>query len=150
MRKLVLIFSFSLVFILSGCVKPPEYAVEPFIEFVSVDKTSFSEVSGDLSMVLTIYFEDGDGDIGGGVDDSLNMFWEDSRVPGYYIPFKIPFVELQGNHDDISGNIYVTWTNGCIDFAAESESFHYTIYITDRAGHTSNTIQTPELSVICD
>ncbi|MFN0275473.1 MAG: hypothetical protein ACKVPJ_07000 [Chitinophagales bacterium] len=150
MRQIIIITILIITLSFSACVKPPEYPIEPFIEFVSIDKTSFSEVSGDVTMLITIYFEDGDGDIGGGLDDSLNMYWEDSRIPGYFIPFKIPFVELQGNHDDISGNIYVTWDNDCIDFTSTSESFYYNIYIVDRAGHESNIIQTPGLSIICN
>ena len=138
--------------IFSTCVKPPEYSNVPRIEFVSVNKTSFSEVTGDVSMYITIYFEDGDGDLGGNIDDSLNMFWEDSRVPGYYLPFKIPFIELQGNHDDISGNIYVTWSVSCLNTIDTSnvENFTYNIYIVDRAGNESNIITTPGLAVTCE
>ncbi len=147
------IFTISLViFIISGfyaCVKPPEYPVEPRIEFVEVNKVSFVEFDPD-SLRVTIYFEDGDGDIGGEDVDSLNLFWEDSRVPGFRIGAKIPYIELQGNHKAISGNIFaVRGISQCIN-PVEVDTFYYTIQIRDRAGNWSNEIRTPNLSLICD
>ena len=77
------------------------------------------------------------------------MFWEDSRVPGFYLPFKIPFIQLQGNHDDISGNIYVTFDVACIN-PVPVDTFHYSIYISDRAGNKSNIIKTTNIAVGCN
>ncbi|MBC8048245.1 MAG: hypothetical protein H7Y00_15705 [Fimbriimonadaceae bacterium] len=134
----------------ASCIKPPEYPIEPRIEFVSVTKTNFNEITNDVSFTVTIYFEDGDGDLGGTIDDSVNLFWEDSRVPGVQSPFKIPFIELQGNHKAISGNIYATKTTGCINPGVETDSFTYKIHIIDRAGHESNIIELPAMTVVCD
>lgn len=134
---------------LASCIKPPEYSEVPYLEFSEINKTSFVEYDPD-SLKLTIYFEDGDGDIGGAEIDSLNMFFEDSRVPGYFVPFKIPFVELQGNHKAISGYIHVTrGISQCINPVAV-DTFHYNIQIRDRAGNYSNIIRTPDLLLNCD
>lgn len=138
-----------IILFLSSCIKPPEYPIEPFIRFESVNKVNFEKYDPD-SLRVVIYFEDGDGDIGGQEIDSLNMFWEDSRVPGYRIGSKIPYIELQGNHKAISG--YINATRGistCIT-SSDVDTFFYSIQIRDRAGHWSNIIRTPDLYINCD
>lgn len=133
----------------TACIKPPEYPVEPYIEFQSVNKVNFIKFDPD-SLKVDIYFEDGDGDIGGTEIDSLNMFWEDSRVPGYRIGSKIPFIELQGNHDAISGVIHATrGISTCIS-SSDVDTFYYSIQIRDRAGNWSNIIRTPDLYISCN
>lgn len=147
LRILIIVLLISTL--VSACVKPPEYPPEPRIELVEVNKVSFQEFDPD-SLRVTIYFEDGDGDIGGADVDSLNMFWEDSRVPGFQIASKIPFIELQGNHAAISGNIYaVRGISQCIN-PVDVDTFYYTIQIRDRAGNWSNTIRTPDLYLNCN
>ncbi|MEZ5013327.1 MAG: hypothetical protein R2794_03475 [Chitinophagales bacterium] len=90
-----------MVLLVFSCVKPPEYSIVPRVEFVSVNQNTFDELDP-TPLQVQIYFEDGDGDIGS--DDSINMYWEDSRVPGFPIEFKIPTIELQGNSKAISGD----------------------------------------------
>ncbi|MBK6731779.1 MAG: hypothetical protein IPG60_12740 [Bacteroidetes bacterium] len=143
-------FSVAITAILiTSCIKPPEYPIEPFIRFESVNKVNFIKFDPD-SLKVDIYFEDGDGDIGGLEIDSLNMFWEDSRVPGYRIGSKIPFVNLEGNHKAISGVIHATrGISTCIS-ATDVDTFHYSIQIRDRAGNWSNIIETPDLYINCD
>lgn len=135
--------------LLASCIKPPAYSEVPYLEFSEVNKTSFVQYDPD-SLKVKIYFEDGDGDIGGADIDSLNMFWEDSRVPGYQVEFKIPFIELQGNHAAISGYINITrGISECIN-PVEVDTFYYSIQIMDRAGNFSNVIRTPDLFLNCD
>lgn len=147
-KKHLFLFTVLFTVMLSACVKPPEYSNVPNIAFVSVNKTAFDEAVND-SLKITIYFEDGDGDLGGTETDSLNMFIGDSRAAPYYFGVKIPFIQLQGNHDDISGNIYYTYDPICLNDTAAVDTFSYDIYIVDRAGNKSNVISTPEMTVIC-
>ena len=148
MRKLF--FSALIISLLLGsCIKPPEYPIEPFIRFESVNKVEFVKFDPD-SLKVDIYFEDGDGDIGGEEIDSLNMFWEDSRVPGYRIGSKIPYVELQGNHKAISGIIHATRGISTCITSSDVDTFYYSIQIRDRAGHWSNIIRTPDLYINCN
>lgn len=141
-----LIITITLLFV--ACVKPPEYPLEPYIDVVSINQNSFVELDDD-SLSVTIYFEDGDGDIGS--DDQVNMFWEDSRVPGYEIPFKIPTIESQGNVKAISGTITTYYPiTFCIDDDDAVDSFYYRIYIKDRAGNISNTDSTDMIFLQCN
>jgi hypothetical protein len=150
MRSAPFIFlGLAIMFTLGSCIKPPEYSDVPFISMYEVNKTAFVEYDPD-SLKVVIYFEDGDGDLGGADLDSLNMFWEDSRVPGFQIASKIPFIEMQGNHKAISGYIHVTrGISQCIN-PVEVDTFHYSIQIRDRAGNYSNIIRTPDLYLTCE
>ena len=133
-----------------SCVKPPEYPIEPHIEFTSVNKTDFVPFDPD-SLYIKFYFEDGDGDLGD--NDSVNLFFHDSRLPDTVgtVNYKIPFIELQGSSDAISG--YVTTAIGistCYEHIGAIDTFHYNVFIKDRAGHASNTIGTPDLYLDCE
>ena len=49
--------------IISSCVKPPEYSEIPFIEFQSINTNTV--IKGDTAtVIIQVYFEDGDGDLG--------------------------------------------------------------------------------------
>jgi hypothetical protein len=133
---------------LAACVKPPIYPIEPYIEVVSINQNNFEQLDDD-SLSITLYFEDGDGDIGS--EDEVNMFWEDSRVPGFQIPFKIPYIQSQGNTKAISGTITTYYPiSFCIDDEDPIDTFYYKIFIKDRAGHLSNTDSTELIFLHCD
>ena len=140
-----LIIMFAML--LAACVKPPVYPIEPYSEVVSINQDNFDELDED-SLSITLYFEDGDGDIGS--EDEVNMFWEDSRAPGFQIPFKIPYVQSQGNTKAISGTITTYYPiSFCIDDSDNIDTFYYKIFIVDRAGHISNTDSTQLIFLHC-
>ncbi|HRG28042.1 MAG TPA: hypothetical protein PLJ00_09130 [Chitinophagales bacterium] len=137
-----------IIFFVASCVKPPDYPIEPRIEFVSMNANTFDELDED-SLSVVIYFEDGDGDLGS--DDSVNMYWEDSRVPGYQVPFKIPMIAIQGNSKAISGTITTFYPiSFCINDDDPIDSFYYKIFIVDRAGHESNVDSTDMIFLNCN
>jgi hypothetical protein len=146
-RTTILILSLT-VLALAGCVQEPEYSVVPYIEFRSMNANTFEELDED-SLSVVLYFEDGDGDLGS--DDSINMYWEDSRVPGYPLPFKIPFIELQGNSKAISGTITTYYPiSYCYDNDDAIDTFYFKIYIVDRAGNKSNVDSTDLIYLHCN
>ena len=137
-----------IIFFVASCVKPPDYPIEPRIEFVSMNANTFDELDED-SLSVVIYFEDGDGDLGS--DDSVNMYWEDSRVPGYQVHFKIPMIAIQGNSKAISGTITTFYPiSFCINDDDPIDSFYYKIFIVDRAGHESNVDSTDMIFLNCN
>jgi hypothetical protein len=132
----------------AACVPAPEYSEIPHIEFQSMSDNTFDELDED-SLSIVVYFEDGDGDLGS--DDSINMFWEDSRVPGFPLAFKIPFIELQGNSKAISGTITTYYPiSYCLDNDDAVDTFYYKIYIVDRAGNVSNVDSTDLIFLNCN
>lgn len=132
----------------AACVPEPQYSFIPHIEFQSMSDNTFDELDED-SLSIVVYFEDGDGDLGS--DDSINMFWEDSRVPGFPLAFKIPFIELQGNSKAISGTITTYYPiSYCLDNDDAVDTFYYKIYIVDRAGNKSNVDSTDLIFLNCN
>lgn len=60
--KGVIIFGFLNA--LLGCFDPPEYAIEPEIDFVKIEFAEVGSFTDADSLILTIDFKDGDGDLG--------------------------------------------------------------------------------------
>lgn len=149
MRSAAFLILSAMVLLVFSCVKPPEYSIVPRVEFVSVNQNTFDELDP-TPLQVQIYFEDGDGDIGS--DDSINMYWEDSRVPGFPIEFKIPTIELQGNSKAISGTITTEYPiSFCLNgTGAAQDTFYFRFYIIDRAGHVSNIDSTSLLYINCN
>ena len=137
-----------ILMVFASCVKPPDYPIEPRIEFVSMNQSTFNELDED-SLSIVIYFDDGDGDLGS--EDSVNMFWEDSRVPGYLVPFKIPFFNVEGNSKAISGTITTYYPiSFCYDDSDPIDTFYFKIFVEDRAGHQSNVDSTDLIFINCN
>lgn len=158
MRKFlgICLLAFLLV---TSCVKPPDYPVEPIIEFVSFSKTSIGQ-NVDTTL-LTIYFTDGDGDLGE-QDNSptTNIILTDTRIgQGFKEYYKVPFIPKQGVGNGISGEIYISLTQCCVPTTGVPcqpnpgqmpEDIVYTMQLSDRAGNLSNIITLPPLTIICD
>jgi hypothetical protein len=146
--------------LLQFCVKPPDYPDEPRIEFVSLSTTVMPQraLASD-SVIITISYTDGDGDLGS-TDGGSGVFLLDGRDEFPKPPFQIPAIEQQGTGNGISGEISVVVENTCCIFpglppcdpnAAPQpyDTLFYYLYITDKAGHHSDTIRTPPILLIC-
>ncbi|OAV44200.1 hypothetical protein [Lewinella sp. 4G2] len=148
----------------AACVNPPEYPIEPVITFEGVNKVRIKQARLDSgptdSLEIHFSFTDGDGDLGGLADDSIDIFLQDSRLP-IQTPFKIPAISREGTGNGISGDIFVTVTNSagicCIvngvlcerDPRFPTDTFSYSVQIRDRAGNLSNKIQTNPIEILC-
>jgi hypothetical protein len=146
-----------------GCVKPPEYPIEPLIQYLSLSKDTMNRGDGSSdSIQVTLTFTDGDGDIGT-ADLEKNLFYTDDR-DGFIQPYQIPFVPEQGASNGIKGEIRFSLLNSCCDFPDSLFSFepckdefpsfrydeiNFTVYIVDRKGHKSNEVQLPPVYVKC-
>jgi hypothetical protein len=73
--KTLLLFGFS-VLLISSCFNPPEFPVTPEIEFEDIYFKEIGNNSTPDSLVLTISFKDGDGDLGLGDNDVDDPFHE--------------------------------------------------------------------------
>ena len=86
MVKGVIPFLF-LIFIVGGCFSPPEFPVNPQIEFVKLEFVETPDLSEQDSLNLYINFKDGDGDLGISpttIDDpfhEINFFLTGSSTP---------------------------------------------------------------------
>ena len=146
------------------CDKAPEYPVEPKIEFVSLSKNTFQpNFSPDIdttavedSILVTIKFQDGDGDLGN--DDGPTVALTNPNLPiNDTNPqlFDIEAFPQNGVGKAITGEMTIKikglcCTLGCNEPTQPSpEQIPFKLYITDRADHRSNEIVLPSISVPC-
>ncbi len=155
-------FFFALV-LWQACTQPPEYPIEPVIEYLSVSKNTMREGKfQEDTLYVTIGFTDGDGDIGRTDDDStIDLFVTDMRTGITDNSYKIPFVPELGSGNGISGTItFQLFSTCCIfddpgyvpceDIAPEPfDTVQYEIYLVDRAGNMSNVVVTEPILIQC-
>jgi len=165
--KLTHYFPFFIIAIIISCTKPPDYPIEPVLEFKNLSRSSM--IQGDVnndSILVTFGFTDGDGDLGNN-DTLFDIYLKDTRFPE--IPgvnptqYKMPFVPIQGVGNGISGDITVlTYTSCCVypdstfppcDTSAYTlypiDTLIFEIHIKDRAGHESNRILSDPIILQC-
>ncbi len=156
--KILLYLFFAATFAM--CIRPPDYPVEPQIEFVGMTKTTMRQGFGsEDSVYYTLSFTDGDGDLGGvSGKDSLNVYITDKRNnKPVEQTFRIPFVPEAGANNGISGEIrFLMFTTCCLSLepciatpSRPTDTLSYDIYIKDRAGHKSNVVQTKPIILLC-
>jgi hypothetical protein len=166
MKTIYLVLLLGLGFALFSCVQPPEYPIEPEIEYIGFNTLTFPQGGPNVpsdTLVLRFSFTDGDGDIG--FDDStIDIFLTDSRT-GFEEIRKLPVIPEEGVGNGISGEITLRFPNqptqiccliegeqGCngpIE-GAPSDTFSYRVQIKDRAGNLSNVIQTETVTLVCN
>lgn len=156
----------GIVFMISvlACVRPPDYSDVPTLEFRSFSKSELKQgVFQEDSVILTLFFTDGDGDFGTASQGlEKNIFILDKRTNEVFREFKAPYIPLEGAGNGISGTISIKIYSTCCIFPEStgifpcevSEEFPVNelsldIYIKDRAGNKSNTVTTSTLNLNC-
>lgn len=163
MNNLKYLFLLLLVSAMS-CTQPPDYPDEPVITFKSMSKNTMRQGSligvGADSLLMTISFTDGDGDLGeeGVLSPLSNVYLIDQRINDTLLPQTIPFIPVQGAGNGISGDIsFVLFPSCCIYLGQACEVFEehpvdtvqYSIFIRDRAGNFSNQIESNPVFLLC-
>lgn len=161
-RKYIVVV-FIMVGIMCSCKPRKHYPAEPSLEFVSLVKID-NGTGIDDEAVLTVHYTDGDGDLG----YNNNEFTDTGRAD--YYNFFITYYEKQNDvwvaPEELKNNFNVRLPrflscdncNEAIDgniehilninnYYSEYDTIRFTCYITDRAGHHSNTVTTPEVVV---
>ena len=161
------IFLFCLL-IAVGCAKPPDYPIEPVIEFMQLS-TNFSSQkaqreTGESPIIATLSFTDGDGDIGND-DNETTIFIIDLRdTTEENSATRLPKVPEAGANNGISGEISFRLLPTCCLFPPEfqdqpncqfsasypMDTLIYEVYIMDRAGNVSNRVKLDPIFIMCD
>ena len=159
--RIIIVAPFILaVFI--GCSNPPDYPNEPVISFESISKDTLrqSDLNTD-SLFVRISYTDGDGDLGfSSSDTNQSIFVTDVRTGFIQDRYKLPEIPDQGTANGIFGTItFLMYTTCCIfpqgippcstPAAYPVDTVQYEIYIIDQAGHVSNKIKTPPITLLC-
>ncbi|MFN6944813.1 MAG: hypothetical protein ACK4ND_07675 [Cytophagaceae bacterium] len=166
-------YTFKIVFLLAitiliGCRKAPDYPNEPIIRFEKIEKFTvfnpLSQVYSD-SVVISIHFTDGDGDLGLSTEDVEDPKYKDKynymvkifrRVNNQFELWDPP-ISSSGNFAPLVDKGYRGPIDGIlkrnIDFPISQPSIpansvvRFEIQIMDRALNKSNTITTSEITV---
>lgn len=160
------IFLLAALTVFQYCVKPPDYPNEPVITFKNLSKNSQkqSAIDDTDTLLVTLTFTDGDGDLGS-ADKANDISVIDTRdLSGDTL--SLPLIEQQGAGNGISGEIsFVLPPTCCIppplngiplppcdpsvapDFLRDTVI--YKVRIRDRAGHLSNEVLLPPITLIC-
>lgn len=145
----------------AGCYKEPEFPVTPVIEFDDITKAiridQFSGANKD-SVTISIKFQDGDGDLGlNNEETAAAQLSEDynyvvrvfRKVRGNFVEFE-PFIPYSGFFFRLNDSDKPSPIEGVLDysidfphpFTPKRDSVQFQIYLKDRAGNISNTIET--------
>ncbi len=168
----VLIQSFLFVYLLFTwtCTTPPEYPIEPVIEFIAFEKDTLNQgESKNVDFVyLILSFTDGDGDLGPeeGVEDTIkSIVMTDTRTGVSENQFDLPEISDKGASNGISGEITIKVPTTCCIFPPEItdvsgpcddsqeypvDQVEWEIYLVDRAGNESNKLILPPMNLRCN
>ncbi len=156
-----------------SCKKPPEYPKVPEITFLSVTKQKINQKRGPGNFVtidsvtISLYFKDGDGDLGRS-DDTENYFcrvlmkqkdtFKDILVLDTLTKKYVPIpkngrffpLNVDGRQGPIEGtlnfgpslNFYAYVSDSVVDYTLK-----FQIYIKDNAGNASNVVETTPVLV---
>ena len=129
------------------------FSVEPQIEVVKLEPPIVQEFG---TLVLTLRYRDGDGDLGGNPNNQPDLFLIDMRdstlfPPGYdgIIRYNMPKFYEGALPQSIQGSIEVS-IPGIVRLNpnASQEAVQFRVYIVDRAGRQSNEVVTPPATII--
>jgi hypothetical protein len=143
---------------LSGCDDSPVFPVEPKAEFVDIQPRELLSNAGD-SVLVTIRFQDGDGDLGALGPDSANLILLDSRFSEGRIPteelaqnpFTIPSLTPDAKNPSIQGEITVK-LQFIVSLLPEGQrdSIRYQVILRDRAGNLATPLDGGEEAIWTD
>ncbi len=117
----------------------------PSISFVSIMPDVVQEYQDSIQIIIS--YRDGGGDLGDSDPALRNLFVRDLRNNILYA-YRIPKLSPDGSDITVQGNFSIVISNTIITNGSSEQKVQYEVYITDRAGHVSNTILSPEIKVI--
>ncbi|MEE9438754.1 MAG: hypothetical protein V3V14_07110 [Saprospiraceae bacterium] len=155
-----LVFALICVLGLVECINAPDYSDTPSISFIGFSKNTLVQGFNSDTLILSIGFKDGDGDIGFGNQSGENIFLTDNRTGDVFDRFRIPSIPEEGANNGVAGEINMVLLTTCCIFPDNipncekpeqypTNDLSFTIYIVDRAGNKSNSIVTPDITLFC-
>ena len=140
-----------LLIVIASCNTDPVFSVVPEIEFVDIQPREVEQFVD--SMIITLRFTDGDGDLGDqGVEK--NMIVVDQRTtltPAQAtLEYTVPNLTPDARNPSIQGFIYIEVAPTAITpgLNVPLEKTSYSIKLSDRAGNTSNEVLTDEITIL--
>lgn len=144
-------FLVGIILLLQACQPIRLFDETPAITFISVEPLVVTEITD--SIVITIGFTDGDGDLGLPEEDTtsdVTIFDKRRGLPAFgdiLYPYRMPVVTPPGNNKQISGEVRLVIQNTFRRPGLSTDTVHYSIQIRDRALRESNVVETPDIVI---
>ena len=133
-------------FIVTSCKKDATtISVTPEIKFLSITPNTAKQFQDQITIAIT--YKDGDGDLGENNAGVKNLFITDSRN-GVTYKYRIQQLAPDNANVPIQGTLNIIIANTAITDNSTSQGVSYSIYLTDRAGHESNSVTTSAIAII--
>lgn len=148
MTKRHFIFSGFCVLLLnlfSSCRKEKTVDPAPVISFESISPGQVKEYQDAITIVLA--YQDSDGDLGENTPSAKNVFITDSRN-GITYEYRLNQLAPDNSTIAIKGKVNVVLNNTAITDGSASQSYTYSLYVKDRAGHSSAPVTTTAITVV--
>ena len=129
---------FACIVAIASC-KKDAGVTDPVPKIISISLSSNNVQSLADSIVFTIKYQDGDGDLGENSADVKNLFVIDNRVPLTY-PYRIQQLAPDNSSVPIQGTLKVVLKGIGITDSSSLQNTTFSIYMVDRAGHHSTTV----------
>ena len=136
---------FLLCCCLHACEDAPIISNTPYIKSVQISPETIGEFVAEA--IITIEYEDGNGDLGTQSSDEAVVFVKDSRLDEFDT-YHIPPLTPAGSSVLISGSINVAIKNLFILGNADQETVFFEVQLMDRGGKTSNLVSTPTVTIV--
>lgn len=152
----LIVATFLLLLILFSCKKTEVSEIEtvqeetthlsntPEIEVLQVTPLQVKQYTD--SIVFSIKYTDGDGDLGSADANVRNAFITDSRNDVTY-SFRIPLLAPQEEQVAITGTLNFVINNTVIFDSSSSQTVEYAIFVTDRSANASNVVYSPIITI---
>ena len=150
-KRLFIILLPLLLLALASCNNDPVFSVVPEIEFVDIQPREVQQFVD--SMVITLRFTDGDGDLGDqGVEKNMVVIDQRNTLTPQQatLEYTVPNLTPDARNPSIQGFIYIEVAPTAITpgLNIPSEKTSYSIKLSDRAGNTSNEVLTDEITIL--
>lgn len=122
----------------------PPFSVVPEISFLNISPPVVKAYKDSITFDIT--YKDGDGDLGENNANVENLFLTDNRIDLVY-KFRIKQLAPDGEGIPIQGSLSVILKNTTLTDSSFVQSASFSIYVIDRAGNKSNTIQTSSIEI---
>lgn len=129
---------------LNACKKDSATGTAPVIKLISVSATDIKEFKD--SLTIEIEYTDGDGDIGEDDPDKNSLQIKDRRLTEADFYFVKPLAPPDSDIK-ITGRIQVQIKNTFLLGTGNAEITQFDIKLRDKAGHWSNSINTPNITI---
>ncbi len=130
----------------TGCKKDAEvFSNTPELRIVSVSPESVVEFQEEI--IVVVEYTDGNGDLGNPDPDINSLFVKDARLANPDAYFVQPLAPVDANVP-ITGQLNVHIQSIFVFGNGMQETTTYEMYMVDREGNQSNTVITPEITIV--